>query len=499
MVLMAQSGATREGGGRRGGWEAMDEVVKEHVAVDEQQQEKAAVAHEPQKLDDLDEDMSTADARTAMSRRLGGQSSSTSTRSLTVPPRADDDGMDEEYARTVHRAIEFVDKDQGQQDLDALSPRAAMVIKSNTQLTLSIVLHKGEATQTFLAQSSFTESATFLEFRKVVKARCGDELKSNRFPLVWNDPSGATIELNHLIFDRFVLLMWCAQPWVIHVYDEERYASSGPVQRIRLVGTGTTLFERYDVDASGRVDKRELIRLLMGLDLKRLNCSPKLIERFVVGEYERLDTDRSGNIGLAEFIDYVTSMTSWMRSELMLQATDYQIFTLRTSRGIQFRLDPQKVPGRGKRLGVVDCKAFGIRLEIPEGGKPADTVAIATLPPSAVEHMSDDSPLGEFIFSPVVSVEYPKSPEARMGDEFFKKPLTLIMPHCFEESEARSSCVMLGARHGAVKWERIDKQRAGFTPEPILFEKGLMRVQIPYAGATPFAIPIDDHLESITS
>ena len=52
------------------------------------------------------------------------------------------------------------------------------------------------------------------------------------------------------------------------------------------------------------------------------------------------------------------------------------------------------------------------------------------------------------------------SAEPELGDEpapAFAKPLTLVLPHCFDPREGVESVVMLGAPHGATTWSQIDK------------------------------------------
>ena len=59
--------------------------------------------------------------------------------------------------------------------------------------------------------------------------------------------------------------------------------------------------------------------MLRDARLERFECSPALVERYVQAEFDRLDTDKSGYIELTEFTKYVTRMTAWMRSEIMVR------------------------------------------------------------------------------------------------------------------------------------------------------------------------------------
>lgn len=78
------------------------------------------------------------------------------------------------------------------------------------------------------------------------------------------------------------------------------------------------LFEKYDVNRNGRLDKVELARVLCDLHLERYDCSPELQARFVDNQFLKLDTDGSGSMSLDEFTKYVSSMTSWTRNELLV-------------------------------------------------------------------------------------------------------------------------------------------------------------------------------------
>ena len=52
------------------------------------------------------------------------------------------------------------------------------------------------------------------------------------------------------------------------------------------------------------------------LDRDYINTSQTLVDRFVEFEFSRLDTDGSGGLDLKEFIAYVDTMTTWMRSQV---------------------------------------------------------------------------------------------------------------------------------------------------------------------------------------
>jgi hypothetical protein len=62
--------------------------------------------------------------------------------------------------------------------------------------------------------------------------------------------------------------------------------------------------------------------MLRDVRLERFECSPALVERYVNHEFDRMDIDSSGYIEMTEFTKYVTTMTAWMRTELMARRTD---------------------------------------------------------------------------------------------------------------------------------------------------------------------------------
>ena len=106
-------------------------------------------------------------------------------------------------------------------------------------------------------------------------------------------------------------------------------------------------------------------------------------------------------------------------------------------------------------------------------------VALQTLSPSAIAHLSDGDgkgggtsgppngppgghQRGEFLFSSVVRVDYPAFVDGRAGPQYggaraapYRTPLTLVMPHCFCSADGKESCVMLGAPHGSTSWEHL--------------------------------------------
>ena len=99
-------------------------------------------------------------------------------------------------------------------------------------------------------------------------------------------------------------------------------------------------------------------------------------------------------------------------------------------------------------------------------------------------------PLYNLPFSPIVRVDYPafqngetpllgSAPAPR-----FRKPLTLIVPHCFDDREGQEMIAMLGgAPHGAASWEPLARgDLSSSTRDEVVLHGTEMRVNIPYAG-----------------
>ena len=53
------------------------------------------------------------------------------------------------------------------------------------------------------------------------------------------------------------------------------------------------LFDRYDTDGSGTIDKRELRAMLKELDREQLQVSEAMIERWIEDEFASVDGDGS--------------------------------------------------------------------------------------------------------------------------------------------------------------------------------------------------------------
>ena len=445
------------------------------------------------------------------------------------------DGPLDEYGKVIHAAIAYLDHQAKEAELEAIEAR--QMHKSNTQMALRVIQERRDGRQ-YTAQHSFMievpHSVTLSELRNTVRTRC--ELKCKRFLLLWQEPAGATVNLDsQRILNHLIHLSWCVQPWVLHVRDEEKSESSD-IAPIALGDEAKILFERYDVSRNDQIEKVELTRLMIrDLNLKRfINCSDLLVKRFMDGELKRLDLDGSKSLGFAEFSCYVSSMTRFVRVQLMKNTNRKIWFANRTSKAVEKSFGPALIPpppldGSSQGcMSIIDTGIFGVRLKVPEEALPSDAspldptldiwraalhnhtrrgdvdpvpansaqvssvarakISVQSVAPSTVYHLAEsaEAQRGEFMFSPVIRVDYPAFEDGQeppgLGEPQappFRKPLTLVMPHCFDPKEGKESCVMLGAAHGALHWERIDEVPGGHTLE---IEQGEMSVAIPYAG-----------------
>ena len=172
--------------------------------------------------------------------------------------------------------------------------------------------------------------------------------------------------------------------------------------------------------------------------------------------------------------------------------------------------------GRGP-ISIVETRQLGIQLEVPAdalapgtwSAPEAPRVSMRTLAPGAVEYLREGADLGETPFSPIVRIDFPvagggaaaaaaagrggtaemaeaAAPEIRgtAREAPFARPLTLVMPHCFSPDHGGESCVLLGAPHGALAWQRLHVVDSADDLErrDVAISAGEMRVAVPFAG-----------------
>ena len=388
----------------------------------------------------------------------------------------------------VHAAMKVVDEQQRKKMEAELDSRKMK--RFNSRVALRVWVHNANEQQKPYMMNVM--NSIYLEdLKKAVAKRCG--LQGSKFKLIWLNLGGESVELtSQRLFARYADTMWCSRPWELHVLPED----SMSLKAIALNETAKTLFAKYDINNNGRIDKSELLTMLKDLNLSRLECSEALIQLFVQGEFDRIDFDKSEGLSLEEFTNYATSMTRWMRDELLRLSNHHNSFELMSHRTTEKQLPPVVVPppAEGATFSMVELGHFGIRIEVPEGVLPPGTkLSLSTLAPQAISHLSSNAEgkRGEFLFSPVVRVDFPAFEDGvePPGPEDpkqppFAKPLTLIMPHCFDKNEGEESCVVLGVPHGGTEWEAIHGVRTEIDTQVdhLQLVDNEMRLMIPYAG-----------------
>ena len=230
------------------------------------------------------------------------------------------------FAKVVHNAIGYLDSESSKANVAELEAR--QMKRSTAQITLLLLVsRKGTRGAPARALVDVTASAPFADVQVIIKRRC--HLKAKRFQVFWLEPSGATVEIDtQQLYARALHTSWCALPLVLHVRDEER-DNKLPVVPIPLTETGRTLFRRYDVSGNGGIGKYELKRrMIADLRIDRyIDCSELLLERWLEGEFKKIDgitqsidqavdgtsrdADRDGEISLAEFTEYITTIPRW--------------------------------------------------------------------------------------------------------------------------------------------------------------------------------------------
>lgn len=398
-----------------------------------------------------------------------------------------DGGSALDITATVDKVIKYNDDKRTKKKQQEIEDRH--MVRANHQLKMRVVIH-GKNGEQRLHLMELAASISFQPLKKAVMEKCGLDAKIH---FAFIDADGEVVELNMETWRSFIREMWCVQPWVIHVHKN----NSG--EGMQQYHTSKVLFDRYDVNRDGRVERHELARMLTDLRLERFDCSPQLIDRFVDRELQRLDSDGSGDVDLLEFTKYVSHMTSWMRTELLLKSNEIEVFAQLAGRAVEAIMAPTPIPralGQSQEQSpavVIMTKCFGIRLEIPMGALPPEMsnakISIQTLFRGAIAYLAEDAerpskseersssigeatPLYSILCSPVVRVDYPafekdhKPPQlgGRAAPRFLK-PLTLIVPHCFDAREgAESIAIVAGAPHGAVSWEPLAPGDATSSP-----------------------------------
>ncbi|KOO25935.1 hypothetical protein Ctob_004480 [Chrysochromulina tobinii] len=266
------------------------------------------------------------------------------------------------------------------------------------------------------------------------------------------------------------------------------------VEPILLQEPAKLLFARYDLNGNGRVEKLELKRLLIN-DLKidrYIDCSALMMERFLDGEFKLVDLDQgSEGVSLSEFTTYVTAMSRWMRSELLQFVNPKSTFSGLAAKAVEMQLlpihPPPPVPvadGRGS-VSIVETNVFGIRVEIPASmlaRHPGAKISLQTLSAPNVYHLGESpgAPKSEFIFSPIVRIDFPAFENGEEPPDLggpiappFETPFILTMPHCFDPADGMQSCTQEMELIQTSEWGA--SKCIGSTPVLKLFEGATLK------------------------
>ena len=171
---------------------------------------------------------------------------------------------------------------------------ARKMLKPNSQVTMRVHVHSAVGDPAYFL-FNVAYSIRWADLESVIRARCGEQLpKSHCF--FWCTPGGQVVEISSQAgLSRLALTLWCSHPWVMHTHE------SADELAVRLLApTARRLFLKYDVNGNGRVERRELLRLLSDLQLERLDLPEQLIERFTEHEFARLDSDGSQGVQMRE-------------------------------------------------------------------------------------------------------------------------------------------------------------------------------------------------------
>ena len=466
-------------------------------------------------------------------------------RVMSAPAQRSEHGHDASAAdilATIDKAVAFADKKS------RLKMDERNMVKSNHMVTLHIVIHEGKGEQ-HSYRMTVMASVQFNHMREAIIERLSDRLApSSKLRLSWLKADGELVELRQEAWRDYVFAMWCTQPWVVHAHDESKRGGGGDEVEIPLDRIALSLFERYDLNRNGFIERTELWRLLKDARLERLeefgcDVPEVMVQRFLEHEFTRLDTDASGGIELGEFTTYVTRMKAWMRAELLRNSNESATFERSTGKAIEKVLPPAVLPkfvagagDDGSEVAIVETGCFGIRVEVPRDALPppdhaqfsvrVPQVSVRTLSEPSVSYLAegddgaaaaaDSSAFGEARrqlkmgalsaaedpsgssegfyqtpFSPVVRIDYPafggaEAAAPELGSPpapRFRKPLTLVIPHCFDAREdAESIAMVAGAAHGSGRWAPVASDDPSDPSDGIDIVGKEMRVSIPYAG-----------------
>ena len=169
----------------------------------------------------------------------------------------------EDIAEPVEKAVAQADREQRRDDIRRVAERN--MVKPNTSMKVKVVIHQHQGpSRNFLF--TVAHSIRYVDFDQAIVARCGDALPATH-GYYWVDERNDVVPLdNQPDLTQFVFTMWCAQPWVIHAIDtsgkpENSAAYESLINSVRLFAcekAARLLFQRFDVNQNGRIERREL-------------------------------------------------------------------------------------------------------------------------------------------------------------------------------------------------------------------------------------------------
>ena len=176
------------------------------------------------------------------------------------------DDYNEGVLSTIDTVVAVADRMRTTKMQNELDERR--MVKSNHMVTLNVMLHNGDAEQRF--RVSVVASAHFGNVQKAVAERLSIRWNAAvRLRLSWLKSDGVLIELNQATWRDFTSREWCNLPWVVHAHDVDADAEV----QMPLTDTARTLFERYDLQRNGVIERAELLRMLHDVRLERFQCS----------------------------------------------------------------------------------------------------------------------------------------------------------------------------------------------------------------------------------
>ena len=424
-----------------------------------------------------------------------------------------------EAATNVKDAIGSMQKKLASMQKDDKGGR--ILRRYNAPITIKMVLHEhayaegrqGEAYR----MVEVSDSIRLEDLLEVARHRFHREAKGgqNSLRLLWLTDEGKTVHIDsQRVLHQWLDDAWCRLPVILHVLDDATATSDA----LDLADRASMLFEQYDQDQNGLIDRAELTNLLQSMDLTNLGVSQLMVDHFVSEEFERADTDKSGKLDFDEFCRYYNKLSDWARMQLVTHNQHVHIYKVISEHYLETRTKPRRLQrteltSYQDEGGQVCSRKYGIRVNVQPGALKAGAKAklgINTLLAHRVHHLIGDGATagvaapgggapamkraassaaagvqGEYPFTPIVELTVPTR-EGATGHmapgEDFLAPVELVMPHCFCSKEGRDCVVMLACKHGESSWRQLPNAAVKEIGEPTDEGFAEMKVEVPYPG-----------------